>query len=167
MTLFNARLVAFAGAVLVVLSTLVSWYAYDIQGVAADGVATPVFSAGADLWRLYAPWAAALVVAGGVGALALLVPARMRRVAACVAIAAGVAIGVYAIVRLFDVPALGADSLVLNRNGSSMVAGTAVDGGAFLALVGGAVLAVGGTLGLAATPARGRAGARSMTPTTA
>jgi hypothetical protein len=52
-------------------------------------------------------------------------------------------------------------------NGSSMVAGTAVDGGAFLALVGGAVLAAGGTLGLAATPARGRTGSRSMAPTTA
>jgi hypothetical protein len=164
MTLFNARLAAFAGAALVVLSTFVSWYAYDIQALGADGGGGQFFSAGADLWRLYAPWGAALVVVAGVGALAMLVPGRLRRVAASVAITAGVAIGVYAIVRMFEVPALGTDSVVLNPNGSSMVAGTAVDGGAFLALVGGALLAIGGTLGLAAAPVMRRTSSRSMSP---
>jgi hypothetical protein len=156
-----SRILGTLGAVVVAVSTFVSWYEFDV--VLRVGRAVQVFRVPVDLWGP-SPVAGLVLLAASVGAVALLnlptsVPPRQ---AAFAAVLVGAGITVVALVRLFDVPDLGFASLAPPRG--TVRAETHLDGGPFLAFGGGLVLTAGAVGALLTAPAsprtRTRRGAR-------
>jgi hypothetical protein len=123
------------GAAIVVTSTFVSWYTFDVA-VSIAGVAD-VFVVPVTLWN-YAPIAAALLVLAAVVGVALYalppeLASRPMRIGAGVL---GLAVAAYALYRCLDVPELGLPAAAGRTD-------TTVDGGPFLALGGGILQALG------------------------
>jgi hypothetical protein len=152
------RILGTIGAVVVAVSTFVSWYEFDV--VLRVGRAVQVFRVPVDLWGP-SPVAGLVLLAASVGAVALLnlpvsVPPRQAAVAAAVV---GAGITVFAVVRLFDVPDLGFSTLAPPK--TAVRARTDLDGGPFLALGGGLILTAGAVGALLAAPARPRAAGRA------
>jgi hypothetical protein len=133
-----ARIFGFLGAVAVALSTLVAWY--DFEVIVEIGRIAHVFDVPVDLWS-YDSLAAALILAGGIAAMALLaVPVETwaRWTSVCAGLL-GLGVAGYAVYRCFDKPDLGIGAV--SRAGVD--ARTFVDAGAFLAVVGGAMIVLG------------------------
>jgi hypothetical protein len=76
-----------------------------------------------------------LIVAAGIGSIALLLPANLARLGGIVAALAGAGIAVYCLVRMMDFPDLGPRI--------PPVAATVLDAGPFIGFLGGALLIVG------------------------
>ena len=145
------RTVGFLGALLVVMSTFVAWYDFDVA-FATRGVAHE-FVVPVDLWSLY-PLAAALLSAGAIACVTIVGFGTSRAIGAAGALL-GLGVVVYSAVRILDVPALELDRLPANVQATTQAA-THLDGGAFMALLGGILLCLGalGVLMPSETPAR-------------
>jgi hypothetical protein len=131
-----ARAFGFLGGIAVAISTMIAWYDYE---VVFDTRPIPfVFEVPVDLWS-YNALAAALLLAGGLVAMALLViPDTVSpRWPSIVAGLIGLGVTAYALYRCFDTPDLGI------RTSPAVQARTFVDGGALLAVVGGVVIMLG------------------------
>jgi L-lactate permease len=131
-----ARAFGFLGGIAVAISTMIAWYDHE---VAFDTRPIPfVFEVPVDLWS-YDALAAALLLAGGLVAMALLVTpdAVGRRWPSAVAGLIGLGVTAYALYRCFDTPDLGI------RTSSAVRARTFVDAGPLLAVVGGVVITLG------------------------
>jgi hypothetical protein len=128
------------GAAIVVMATFVAWYDFSV----ALAVPGAKFVVPVSLWSLY-PGAAALLCAGAVAILVLVnVPwLSAQRAAGVVACVLGAGIVVYAVVRIFDIPDLGVFQVPRPVGAEALEAGTDLDGGPFLALVGGFMLTLG------------------------
>jgi hypothetical protein len=154
-----ARAFGFLGAIAVALSTLIAWYDHE---VVFDTRPIPfVFEVPVDLWS-YDALAAALLLAGGLVAMALLVtPDTVSpRWPSLVAGLIGVGVTAYALYRCFDTPDLGI------RTSTAVRARTFVDGGPLLAVVGGVMIALGAIavlVGARRATTVGREGARPVT----
>lgn len=151
------------GALLAIFSTFVAWYSFR----AVFTVPAIEFWVPQSLWSLY-PLAAALITAAAVGGIALmharsLAPSRM--VGATIALL-GVAITVYSAVRIFDVPALGVTEVPRPAGYAPVEQDTQLDGGPFLSLAGGFLLALGSLPMLMAAGERQRSFARHGRPAT-
>lgn len=123
------------GAAIIVTSTFVSWYTFDV-GVSIAGIPS-IFVVPVTLWS-YAPAAAALLVLAAVvgAALYAVSPEQSWRPLHWAAGVLGLACAGYAIYRCFDIPELG---LRLPAGRTS----TTLDAGPFLALGGGLLQAFG------------------------
>lgn len=131
-----ARAFGFLGGIAVAISTMIAWYDHE---VVFDARPIPfVFEVPVDLWS-YDALAAALLVAGGLVAMALLVtPDTVSpRWPSAVAGLIGLGVTAYAVYRCFDTPDLGI------RTSSAVQARTFVDAGPLLAVVGGVVITLG------------------------
>jgi L-lactate permease len=120
----------------VAISTTIAWYDYEV--VSGARPIPLAFEVPVDLWS-YNALAAALLVAGGVVAMALLVtPDTVSpRWPSIIAGLIGLGVAAYALYRCFDTPDLGI------RTSSAAQARTFVDGGALLAVVGGVIITLG------------------------
>lgn len=145
------RTVGFLGALLVVISTFLAWYDFDVA-FATRGVAHE-FVVPVDLWSLY-PLAAALLSAGTIACVTIVGFGTSRAIGAAGALL-GLGIVVYSAVRILDVPALEIDRLPGSLHGTTQAA-THLEGGAFMALLGGIFLCLGalGVLMPSASPER-------------
>jgi hypothetical protein len=131
-----ARAFGFLGGIAVAISTMIAWYDHE---VVFDAHPIPfVFEVPVDLWN-YNALAAALLLAGGLIAMALLViPDTVSpRWPSVIAGLIGLGVTAYAVYRCFDTPDLGI------RTSSAVQARTFVDGGALLAVVGGMMITLG------------------------
>jgi hypothetical protein len=129
------------GAAIVVMATFVAWYDFQV----ALAVPGAVFVVPVSLWSLY-PAAAGLLCAGAAVVLLIVnVPSlSAQRAAGAVACALGAAITVYSAVRIFDIPDLGVFRVPRPGGGAgALAANTDLDGGPFLALIGGFMLILG------------------------
>jgi hypothetical protein len=126
------------GALVVVMSTFVAWYdfavLFSVQQVVHQFV-VPV-----DLWSLY-PLAAALLCAGAL-ACTWIVGVSSGRVAGAIASLLSLGVVVYAAVRILDIPGLAIDQLPPGL-AHAVEAATNLEGGPFLALLGGIMLSLG------------------------
>jgi hypothetical protein len=131
-----ARAFGFLGGIAVAISTMIAWYDYEV--VFAARPIPFVFEVPVDLWS-YNALAAALLLAGGLVAMALLVvPDTVSpRWPSIVAGLIGLGVTAYALYRCFDTPDLGI------RTSPAVQARTFVDGGALLAVVGGVIIMLG------------------------
>jgi L-lactate permease len=131
-----ARAFGFLGGIAVAISTMIAWYDYEVVSNARP--IALVFQVPVDLWS-YDALAAALLVAAGLVAMALLVtPDTVSpRWPSIIAGLIGLGVTAYALYRCFDTPDLGI------RPRSAVQARTFVDGGALLAVVGGVIITVG------------------------
>jgi hypothetical protein len=145
------RTAGFLGALLVVISTFVAWYDFDVAFVTL-GVAH-AFVVPVDLWSLY-PLAAALLSAGAIACVTIVAFGTSRALGAVGALL-GLGIVVYSGVRILDIPALEVGRLPANVPATAQAA-TNLDGGAFMALLGGILLCFGALSVLmpSETPAR-------------
>ncbi|WP_445149535.1 hypothetical protein [Baekduia sp. Peel2402] len=131
-----ARAFGFLGGIAVAISTMIAWYDHE---VVFDTRPIPfVFEVPVDLWS-YDALAAALLLAGGLVAMVLLViPDTVSpRWPSAVAGLIGLGVTAYALYRCFDTPDLGI------RTSTAVQARTFVDGGPLLAVVGGVVITLG------------------------
>lgn len=133
------RGLAALGATFAVLATFFPWYVFEVV-VPAGGV-THIFAVPITLWDL-TTLAPILIVVAAVVALVCLAMVDSR-VAGVVEALIGLGITVYALVRCFDVPALGVDALppAVPRGGGR--AATQLAGGTFVAMAGGLMLLIG------------------------
>jgi hypothetical protein len=134
------RVIGIVGALTVLVATGLSWYSQDVS-VSAGGLVDNV-ATGFSLWhaRDLAAW---LLVAGAVvGVVALLLAPRMEWRGGMVAAVAGFGVVVYSLVATVDLPDLGSGAIV--GNDAAVAVGTSVDVGPFVALLGGALLLIGG-----------------------
>jgi hypothetical protein len=144
------------GATLVVLSTFITWYTFDV--VFRVGSTVHEFAVGVDLWGPYTLAGILLVVGGAVGlVLVNMPPAASSRPAGIVAAAIAVAVVVYAVIRCLQIPDLGISQIASALAGGAS-AGTHLDGGPFLAIAGGLMLFAGAASLL--VPSTGEATAR-------
>jgi hypothetical protein len=128
------------GALVAVLSTFVAWYSFEV----AFAVPAVQFSVPVSLWSLY-PGASALLTLAAIGGAALVnVPAlaSSRRAGAALALL-GLAIAVYSAVRILDVPSLAVVDVPRPAGYGTLKEATNLDGGPFLSLAGGFLLALG------------------------
>ncbi|MCW2985425.1 MAG: hypothetical protein JWR63_2995 [Conexibacter sp.] len=134
------RVIGIVGALTVLVATGLSWYSQDVS-VSAGGLVDD-FATGFSLWhaRDLAAW---LLVAGAVvGVVALLLAPGEEWRGGMVAAVAGFGVVVYSLVATIDLPDLGSGAIV--GNGASAAVGTSLDVGPFVALLGGALLLIGG-----------------------
>ena len=151
------RGLAALGATFAVLATFFPWYVFEV--VLPAGGVTHAFAVPITLWDL-TTLAPIIIVAAAVVALVCLAMIDSR-VAGVVEALVGLGITVYAVVRCFDVPALGVDALpaAVPRGGGR--AATQLAGGTFVGMAGGLMLLVGSLADLLpereaqATPAPG------------
>jgi hypothetical protein len=134
------RVLGIVGAVLVLVSTGLSWYAQRVT-LTLGGLTQQTIS-GFSLWdvRNVAAWV--LVAGAAVGVFALLLqPGREWRGGMAAAVA-GLGIQVYSAVAMVDLPALASGTLA--RGSAAATVATRIDVGPFVALLGGLLLLVGG-----------------------
>jgi hypothetical protein len=128
------------GAAVVLMSTFVPWYDFNVA------LPTPgtQFDVPVSLWSLY-PGAAGLLTAAAVAVLLVAnVPSLSARRAAGVAAALlGLAVTVYAAARILDIPGLAIFQVPRPAGADALEAGTQLDGGPFLSLLGGFMLTLG------------------------
>lgn len=134
------RVLGMVGAVLVLVSTGLSWYAQRVT--LTFGGLTQQTTSGLSLWdvRNVAAWA--LVAGAAIGVLALLLHASREWRGGMVAAVAGLGVMVYGAVAIVDLPALASGTLVRGTAAAAVV--TRLDVGPFVALLGGFLLLVGG-----------------------
>lgn len=154
-----ARAFGFLGGIAVASSTMIAWYDHE---VVFDTRPIPfVFEVPVDLWS-YDALAAALLLAAGLVAMALLATpdAVGRRWPSAIAGLIGIGVTAYAVYRCFDTPDLGV------RTSSAVQARTFVDAGPLVAAVGGMAIALGAItvlVGARRTTTAGPARARAVT----
>ena len=155
MSLRTTHVLGVIGAVVVFVATAITWYTHDISIAAQAGQVGLDSSKSYTLWDFTTLAPTLLVIAAAVGAVVLFVSSSAARTAGAAAGILGLAIAAYCVVRMFDVPDLGATGgvnglLPLASGGVSVAAraSTTLGAGPFVGLVGGALMAVGG-LGLA------------------
>jgi hypothetical protein len=123
------------GALVVIISTDVSWYSHDAVAAGPPGTTLILINASYTLWAITTVAPVLLIIAATFGAVALLVPASLTRAGGIVAAVAGAGITVYCLVRMFDFPNIGPHI--------PGVAGTVLDAGPFIGFTGGALIIVG------------------------
>jgi hypothetical protein len=134
------RVIGIVGALTVLVATGLSWYSQNVS-VSVGGVVDN-FATGFSLWhaRDLAAW---LLVAGAVvGVVALLLAPEREWRGGMVAAVAGFGVVVYSVVATVDLPDLGSGAIVANDAAAAI--GTSLDVGPFVALLGGALLLIGG-----------------------
>jgi hypothetical protein len=164
----RSHLIAVIGAVVVFVSTAITWYTREVSVAAAAGQVGFSSSNSYTLWDLTTLAPVLLVVAAASAAvLVLFAPPDSSRPAAAAAGLMGLGITAYCVVKCFDLPDLGPtgalQGLVLLPEGGSGVsasASTVLNAGPFVGLVGGLMLFAGAVgLGIeeprASTAARG------------
>lgn len=123
------------GAAAVVVATFVAWYRFDV--VFQVGRVQRHFAVPVNLWDDNTVAALLLLAGAALVAVLLNLPsAWMPREAALAAAAVGLAMAVYALVRVIDIPDLGVIPVGLAPDRAAPRTATHRDGGAFLALAG-------------------------------
>ena len=139
------------GGTIVVFSTVLPWYSFDV--VLPAGRVIHIFAVTATQWG-FTTLAPILELAGALAAL--LIAGLVPRPAANVTVALiGLAIFVYGLVRCFVVPSLGVELLP-----GGVPAVTQLEGGSFIALLGGGILLLGALGDLLTFPATHEGGSR-------
>jgi hypothetical protein len=155
-----ARAFGFLGGIAVAISTMIAWYDHE---VVFDTRPIPfVFEVPVDLWS-YNALAAALLLAGGLIAMVLLVTPDTvsQRWPSVIAALIGLGVTAYALYRCFDTPDLGIGTT------SDVQARTFVDGGPLLAVVGGLMITLGAIAVLVGAHRATTAGPERARPVTA
>jgi hypothetical protein len=134
-TTSTLRVLGVVGAAAVIVSTFVAWYHFDV--VIHAGRLEQRFAVPVNLWDFNT--VAALLLLAGAAAVAVLLnlpSAWMPREAALAAAAIGLAMAIYALVRVIAVPDLGVIPVGLAPTDVVPRTATHRDGGPFLALAG-------------------------------
>jgi hypothetical protein len=134
-TTSTLRVLGVVGAAAVIVSTFVAWYHFDV--VIHAGRLEQRFAVPVNLWDFNT--VAALLLLAGAAAVAVLLnlpSAWMPREAALAAAAIGLAMAIYALVRVIAVPDLGVIPVGLAPTDVVPRTTTHRDGGPFLALAG-------------------------------
>jgi hypothetical protein len=132
------RTLAAVGASVAFLATFLPWYSFDVL-LPAGGV-THVFAVPITLWAL-TTLAPVLIAVGAIAALICLAMVQPR-VAGILEVLIGLAITAYALVRCFDVPDLGLQTLP-RAAASGVRAATRVESGPVLTAAAGVMLLIG------------------------
>jgi hypothetical protein len=143
-TRLTLRILAAVAGATAIFATLLPWYSFDVV-LPAPGI-VHVFAVTTTLWGL-TTLAPILIVLAAVVALALALVGEGPITDAVVGLI-GAAIIVYAVARCLDVPALG---IPRGRTAGVIPAITQVDGGPFVELSAGALLAAGALMDLFAS----------------
>jgi hypothetical protein len=139
------------GATIVVFSTVLPWYSFDV--VLPAGRVTHIFAVTVTQWG-FTTLAPILELAGALAVL--LIAGLVPRPAANVSVALiGLAMFVYGLVRCFVVPSLGVELLP-----GGVPAVTRLEGGPFIELLGGGILWLGALGDLLTLPAAQQGGSR-------
>jgi hypothetical protein len=133
-----SRVCGAVGASIALFSTFLPWYSFDVA-LPTRGV-LHVFAVTSTLWGA-TTLAPTLIVVGAVTALVLLGVTEGRLAGIVIALIA-LAILAYAVVRCLDVPSLGV-AFVSAKGVVATRAVTNLEGGAFVAIAGGLMLAIG------------------------
>jgi hypothetical protein len=134
-----SRVCGAVGASVALFATFLPWYSFEVV-LPVRGTPLHFFAVTSTLWG-FTTLAPILVVAGAIVALALLAVGEGRLTAIVTALIA-LAILVYAAVRCFDLPSLGV-ALVGPNGVVATKAVTVLEGGPFVAIAGGLMLAIG------------------------
>lgn len=134
-----SRVCGAVGASVVLLATFLPWYSFEVV-LPVRGTQLHFFDVTSTLWG-FTTLAPILVVVGAIVALVLLAAGEGRLTGIVTALIA-LAILVYAVVRCFDLPSLGV-ALVGPNGVIATKAITTLEGGPFLAIAGGLMLAIG------------------------
>lgn len=134
-----SRVCGAVGASVILLATFLPWYSFEVV-LPVRGTPLHFFAVTSTLWG-FTTLAPILVVVGAFVALVLLAVGEGRLTGIVTALIA-LAIVVYAAVRCFDLPSLGV-ALVGPSRVVATTAVTTLEGGTFVALAGGLMLAIG------------------------
>ena len=134
-----SRVCAAVGACVALFATFLPWYSFEV--VVPIGRVVQVFAVTSTLWA-FTTLAPILIAAGAVVAL-VLIGVSENRLAGAVTVAIGAALLAYGIVRCFDVPHLGV-AAITTTGVVATHAITNLEGGPFVELTGGILLATGG-----------------------
>jgi hypothetical protein len=134
------RVIGKVGALTVFVASGLSWYSQQVTVRFGDLVDT--FTTHSTVWevRNVAAWLVCIAAAIGLGSL--LVTPRREQIGGTVAAVAGFGISLYSFIALFVVPESGSLALVGSHVGTAV--STSVDVGPFVAILGGALLLIGG-----------------------
>lgn len=135
-----SRVCGAVGASVALFATFLPWYSWEVV-LPVRGTPLHFFALTSTLWG-FTTLAPILVVVGATVALVLLA-AGEGRLTGIVTTLIALAILVYAAVRCFDLPSLGV-ALVSPNGVVATKAVTALEGGPFVAIAGGLMLAIGG-----------------------
>jgi hypothetical protein len=139
------------GAIIAAFATFVAWYSFQV--VLGGGGVLNVFGVPATLWGV-TTLAPILLSIGAVVAL-FCITMSDSRAAGAIAALIGIGITAYAIVRCFDLPSLGVRALAPLAPGAR--AATTLEGGPFLEIVGGIMIALGSLPNLVGAPEEAQA----------
>jgi hypothetical protein len=139
-----SRVCGAVGASVALFATFLPWYSFEVV-LRVRGTPLHFFAVTSTLWG-FTTLAPILVVVGAIVALVLLAVGEGRLTGIVTALIA-LAILVYAAVRCFDLPGLGV-ALVGPNGFVATKAVTALEGGPFVAIAGGLMLAIGALGGL-------------------
>jgi lysylphosphatidylglycerol synthetase-like protein (DUF2156 family) len=134
-----SRICAAIGATVAVFATFLPWYSFAVVLPAPGTIG--VFDVTSTLWGV-TTLAPILIAVGAVGALTLVALADASRPAGVVTLVIALAILVYGIVRCFVIPDLGV-AAVTARGAVAARAATSLEGGPFVEIGGGLLLAIG------------------------
>jgi hypothetical protein len=135
----SSRICAAVGATVALFATFLPWYSYEV--VIPIPPTLHVFAVTTTLWG-FTTLAPILIIVGATVALIFLGAAGDRLAGAAVGLL-GLGVLVYAVVRCFDIPSLGV-VLLPAAIAARVAAVTQLEGGPFVELVGGAMMAIGG-----------------------
>jgi hypothetical protein len=145
MSLRTTHVLAIVGAVVVFVSTAITWYTHDVSVAAQAGQVGYSSSKTYTLWDYTNLAPVLLVIAAAVGAaLLVFAPSSSYRATALVAGLCGLGIAAYCVVKCFDIPDLGRTgsvSLPLPGGAVSADASTTLGAGPFVGIVGGLLMA--------------------------
>ncbi len=172
MSLRTTHVLGTIGAVAVFVATAITWYTRDLAVAAHAGQVGFTSSKSYTLWDITTLAPVLVVIGAGLGAVLLFVPPSAARAAGATAGLLGLGIAAYCVVRMFDLPDLGATGGVnglLPFSGTGGVAiaahaSTTLGAGPFVGLLGGAMLAASGMGALSEAPRTSPASHRSGTP---
>jgi hypothetical protein len=134
------RVIGIVGALTVFVASGLSWYSQRVTLRFGDVVDT--FTTHSTLWEARNTAAWVVCVAAAIGLGSLLVTPRRELIGGTVAAVAGFGISLYGFIALFALPAPGSLALIGSHVGTAV--STSVDVGPFVAIVGGALMLVGG-----------------------